>query len=228
MCDCLGRKNSFLLFQKSLGVGAAPRRGSVWDHHMLLSANPSSVTLGKRSAPLALSPSPSVRTVHHYQCRHCLGPNVSRNHAMVHGPSARQIHVSPVPASQPLAYNSHTVCSCAVMPFLPQTPRDGNCCSPLIDSFRQHQSWRHPKDGTRAGAPGDGSRPVLFIQGHCHLPEVLSRCGGSIDPQAKLQSQCVCALHIQNSANTHSCFWGQVPIWKAGLFSPFWECVLSR
>lgn len=95
MCDCLGRKNSFLLFQKGLGVGAAPWRGSVWDHHMLLSANPSSVTLGKWSALLALSPSLSERTVHHYQCHHCLGPNVSRrfyrNHAMVHGPSTQQM-----------------------------------------------------------------------------------------------------------------------------------------
>lgn len=95
MHDCLGRKSSFLLFQKSLGVGAAPWRGSVWDHHMLLSANPSRVTLGKWSAPLALSPSPSVRTVHHCQCHHCLGPKVSqrfyRNHAMVHGTSAQQM-----------------------------------------------------------------------------------------------------------------------------------------
>lgn len=95
MRDCLGRKNSFSLFQKGLGVGAAPRRGSVQSHHMLLSANPSRGTLGKWSAPLALSPSLSVRTVPHYQCHHRLGPNVSRrfhqNHAMVRGPSAQQM-----------------------------------------------------------------------------------------------------------------------------------------
>lgn len=103
------------------------------------------------------------------------------------------MHVSPVSMSQPLGSNSHT----ANVVSYERWELLYNCSA--IKGWGQ---GRHP---------GDGSRPVLSIQGHCHLPELLSRCGGSTAPQAKIQSQCECVLHSQSGVNTPRILQGLIP-----------------